>query len=110
MSPEGSCGIALPMLPFLSGEALSEVLTRSPPTEREACVRCSGKAAQVMGDQWMLKLAAAPKCGGWMEVPGLVGGGRAHRTRTCNPLIKSQLLCQIELAPHAMFTEVNSIT
>ena len=25
--------------------------------------------------------------------------GRAHRTRTCNPLIKSQLLCQIELAP-----------
>ena len=27
--------------------------------------------------------------------------GRAHRTRTCNPLIKSQLLCQIELAPHS---------
>ena len=26
----------------------------------------------------------------------------AHRTRTCNRLIKSQLLCRIELAPHAV--------
>ena len=31
--------------------------------------------------------------------PRCLDGGRAHRTRTCNPLIKSQLLCQIELAP-----------
>jgi hypothetical protein len=33
--------------------------------------------------------------------------GRAHRTRTCNPLIKSQLLCQIELAPLFVATARN---
>ncbi len=36
--------------------------------------------------------------------------GRAHRTRTCNLLIKSQLLCQIELAPHFVAAERNSNT
>ncbi len=36
--------------------------------------------------------------------------GRAHRTRTCNQLIKSQLLCQIELAPHFVAAERNSNT
>ena len=36
--------------------------------------------------------------------------GRAHRTRTCNPLIKSQLLCQIELAPLFAATVRNSNT
>ncbi len=34
--------------------------------------------------------------------------GRAHRTRTCNPLIKSQLLCQIELAPHHFVAAVRN--
>ena len=95
-------------------ESLRDLLTESPIMQQKAFVRTFVKEIRVTGDEVLLTYTIPLGPDGASQeresVLDIVQGGRAHRTRTCNPLIKSQLLCQIELAPHTIFTESNSIT
>ena len=82
---------------------LRDVLSKSPLTEQKAFIRSFVKEIKVTGKEVLLTytvpLSPDRISDGMAGVLDTVRGSRAHRTRTCNPLIKSQLLCQIELAP-----------
>ncbi len=86
-------------------ENLRDVLSNSPLLEQRAFIRSFVKEIRVTGNEAVLTYCLPLPPDGVVqesaEVLDIVQGGRAHRTRTCNPLIKSQLLCQIELAPHS---------
>ncbi len=93
---------------------LRDVLSKSPLMEQKAFIRSFVKEIKVTGKEVLLTytvpLSPDGISQGLAEVLDTVGCGRARGTRTHNPLIKSQLLCQIELAPLFATTVRNSNT
>ena len=78
---------------------LKTLLTRSELTERRAFIRRFVKEIKVTGDEVILTYTMPSKPNGTSEdrigVLPIVLHGRPYRSRTCDTLIKSQVLCQL---------------
>ena len=86
-------------VPFMLAIHTEGVLTNSSISEQKAFIRSFVKEVRIMGGEALLTYTTPLPPEGVLQEPAAVLDtvhyGRPPRTRTSNPLIKSQLLCQL---------------